>query len=433
MTISRRSVLGLPLAATGLLAGCAARAGDDSNTLTFLNAHSGAYDSVAKAFEKKHPGVHIALQSVPFEQLVEQIQARLASGDSSIDILSVDPPRLAGMVEQGFLTDESAALPQMQANTSETSIHSITADEKQWAYPLWTSDNFLFYNRDALERTGVEPPGRTDAERMTWQAVLEVARTVIDAGETRYGLAMDQVNRYYSLQPLLESSGAGPGLTGPDNLTPEVTTDAWTHFGTWYRELFASGIIPRGVEPAQMVDLFRSGQAAFMQGGASALIPLAEGEFADSWDMAPLPYFDGGPVVTPTDSWAIGISAFSRKTELAREFVRFATLDPEGARLSSSSFGLPPVNTEAFDAYVDDMERLAPEQTVAYAELFTTDSEQHARHRPTSVGYVQFETEINHAFTDISTGADVGAVLHGTQATLERQLERRRELSTSRT
>lgn len=431
MTIGRRTVLAAPFAAAGgLLAGCSSGSRDES-TLTFLNAHSGAYENVVEAFEKTHPGMHIELQSVPFEQLVEQIQARLASGDTSIDVLSVDPPRLAGMVEQGFLTDESNQIEFLRKNASEVGVNSITAQDRQWAYPLWTSDNFLYYNREALEASGIDLPSRTSEDRLTWEQVLEMSRTAIDSGSTRYGLAMDQVNRYYAVQPMIESLGASPGLVGEDSLTPDVEAPEWAAFGEWYAGLFASGVMPRGVDPAQMVDLFRSGQSAFLLGGASGIGELVEGDFASSWDMAPHPYFDGGPIVTPTDSWAIGISAFSTKQDLAREFVQFATLDPEGARLSSSILSLPPVNPTAFESYVQDLAELAPDQTTGFADLFTTDSEEYARHRPTSVGYVQFENTMNDAFTDLSTGADVSQVLTAAQQTLERQLARQRELAQS--
>ena len=429
MTTRRTTAAASSIAAALLAAGCQSAPADEPVTLTFLNAHSGAFVNVVDAFEESHPNVRIELQSVPFEQMVEQTQARLASGDTSIDLLTVDPPRLAGMVEQGFLTDESAYLEDMREHVSEVGIRSITAEGRQWSYPLWTSGNFLFYNREALQNAGVEPPGPTDTDRLTWEEVIDMAHQVVDAGETRYGLAMDQVDRYYQLQPLIESSGAGPGLAGEESLVPEVDTPQWHEFGQWYRALFADGVVPRGVDPAQMLDVFRSGQSAFLLGSASNITSLQEGDFADTWGMAPMPHFADGPVVTPTDSWAIGISATSEHQDLAREFVQFATLDPEGAELSSSVLSLPPVNTAAFGGYVDTLHEVAAEQTRHFADLFRTDSDDYARHRPTSVGYVQFETTMNSAFSDLNGGADVAGVLRNAQETLTRQLDRRRELA----
>ncbi len=406
--------------------------GDDSGeqtTLVFLNAHAGAYEPVAEAFEENNPGVDIELQSVPFDQLVAQTQARLASGDTSIDIVSVDPPRLANMVDQGFLTNESEYLPQMQDTVSEVGINSVTADGDQWAYPLWTSDNFLFYNKKALAQAGVEAPGPRAEDRLTWEQVLADARTVMESEATRYGFAIEQVDRYYALQPMLESGGAGSGLSGQDQLTPQVDTQQWQQFGQWYQDLYAGGISPRGVSPEQMPDLFMTGQVAYFLAGPAQIGQFQDGDFADNWGMAPHPHFADGEVVTPTDSWAIGISATSENKELAREFVQFATLDPEGAALASSVESLPPVNTEALPAYLDYLADVAPEQTSGFEDLLTIDSERYARHRPTSVGYVQFEDTMNSAFADIRNGGDVADVLAEAQSTLTRQLGRQRELS----
>jgi ABC-type glycerol-3-phosphate transport system substrate-binding protein len=333
------------------------------------------------------------------------------------------------MVEQGFLTDETEHLPEMQANVSEVAISSITVDDRQWAYPLWTSDNFLFYNRTLLEEAGFAAPGPTSEDRLTWEEVVEISRAVVESGDAPYGIGMDQVDRYYALQPLLESLGAGPGLEGPDALVPAVNTAEWERFGEWYGALYAEGLAPRGVDPAQMVDLFRAGQSAFLLGGASAIGQIVDGDFPGEWGMAPHPFFADGPIVTPTDSWAIGVSATSEHQDLARDFVQFATLDPQGAQLASSVNTLPPVQFEAFDGYVGYIQELAPEQTAHFGELFLEDTENHSRHRPTSAGYVQFESEMNNAFSDIRNGANPRRVLDNAQEALERQLDRLRELA----
>ncbi|MEQ3551515.1 sugar ABC transporter substrate-binding protein [Pseudonocardia nematodicida] len=422
-------------AAAGLavVAGCAAApAGDGPETIVFLNPHAGAYDAVIAEFEARNPDVRVEQQSVPFDQMVSQTQARLASGDTSVDVVSVDPPRLAGMVAQGFLTDESASEDLLESTSSQVGINSVTVDGRPWAYPLWTSDAFLFYNRDALTRAGVPLPGPSDADRLTWDQVLDGARKVSEAGTARYGFGIEQVDRYYALQPILESMGAGPGLEGPDELTPAVDTEQWRQFAHWYRDLYADGLAPRGVDPGQMPELFASGQVGFFLTGASGIGRAAGSDLAGNWGIAPAPYAAGGPVVTPTDSWGVGISAYSEKQEAARRFARFVTLDPQGVIAASQEMTLPPVATAAMPAYLDYLDEVAPDETAGVGELLETDLERYARHRPTSVGYVQFETTMNRAFGDLRNGADVDAVLAGAQATLTRQLDRQRELAGDR-
>ncbi|BBG04746.1 ABC-type glycerol-3-phosphate transport system substrate-binding protein [Pseudonocardia autotrophica] len=418
------------VAALAVVAGCAAApAGDAPETIVFLNPHAGAYDDVVAEFEARNPDIRVEQQSVPFDQMVSQTQARLASGDTSVDVVSVDPPRLAGMVTQGFLTDESASADLLESTSSQVGINSVTVDDRPWAYPLWTSDAFLFYNRDALTRAGVPIPGPSDADRLTWDQVLDGARTVAEADTARYGFGIDQVDRYYALQPILESMGAGPGLEGPDSLTAAVDTPEWKRFGAWYRDLYTDGLAPRGVDPGQMADLFASGGLGFYLSGASSITKIAESDLAGNWGIAPAPYVAGGPVVTPTDSWGVGISAYSEKQDAARRFAQFMTLDPEGVSAASRTMNLPPVATAAMPAYLDHLAEVAPAETAGIGDLLEIDLERHARHRPTSVGYVQFETTLNRAFTDLRNGGDVDSVLATAQDTLVRQLDRQRELA----
>ncbi|WP_190816789.1 ABC transporter substrate-binding protein [Saccharopolyspora pogona] len=414
------------------VAGCAAAPqGNEPETISFLNPHPGAYDAVIAEFERRNPDIRVEQQSVPFDQLVSQTQARLASGDTSIDVVSVDPPRLAGMVAQGFLTDESAARPELEAEVSAVGINSVTVDGKPRAYPLWTSDNFLLYNRDALAKAGVAIPGPKAPDRLTWEQVLAGAQRVVDSGAARYGFGIDQVDRYYSMQPILMSMGAGAGLEGPDNLAAAVNTDAWKRFGHWYGSLYSEGLAPRGVEPSQMADLFVSGQVAFYLTGASSISKIAKSGLAGRWGIAPVPNFQGGPIVTPTDSWGVGISAFSEKQDAARRFAQFVTLDPAGSALASQKLNLPPVNKAAFPAYLKYLAKVAPDATASVGDLLATDA-RYAQRRPISVGYVQFETTMNKAFTDIRKGGDVNAVLDTAQNTLTRQLSRQREIAGDR-
>jgi multiple sugar transport system substrate-binding protein len=411
------------------LAGCGSGSADGSVTITFLNPHAGAYDAVIAQFEQRNPGIKVEQQSVPFDQLVSQTQARLASGDTSIDVLSVDPPRLAGMVAQGFLTDESSHQAQLDTAASAVGISSVTVHGRPYAYPLWTSDNFLLYNKDILAKAGVATPGATDADRLTWEQVLDAARRAVGSGAARYGFGIEQIDRYYALQPMLLSMGAGSGLQGDENLTPAVNTPQWRQFGRWYADLHNSGLAPRGISPEQMPALFSSGQVAFLVSGPSSLGKFAKSGLAGHWGIAPLPHFTNEPVVTPTDSWAVGISALSEHQDAARRFVQFMTLDTAGAVASSRTMNLPPVNKAALPAYLDYLHRIAPAETASLGDLLAVDGARYARHRPTSVGYVQFETTMNKAFTDIRNGGDVATVLGSAQSTLDRQLARQRELT----
>ena len=413
-------------AAMSLTAGCAAGGGSASSTtstqtITFVTPHQGVYDDVIKSFEADHPNIKVDLQVIPFTEIAAQTQARLGSKDTSIDLIAVDPPRLPSMVQKGFLVDESADVKRMKEELTAGGVASVTWNDKQWAYPLWTSDNFLFYNKDLLAAASVTPPGADNASRWTWEQTLDAAKKVQTAG-AQYGFAFEQVNTYYALQPVLMSMGAGTGLSDSGNLTPLVDTTEWQKFGEWYKSLYANELSPKGIQSAQMPDLFKSGKVAFYVAGPARITDLQKSNLANKWGMAPLPYARGGKVVTATDSWAVGVSAFSQHKEAAQEFARYLSLNSDTAATISTKFNLPPVNQKAYPKYIHYIDGVAPDQTAQYGNLLTTDSDEHAARRPSSIGYADFETVVNKVFADIRSGGDVKSILSDAQSSLERQL-----------
>lgn len=391
-------------------------------TLTYIHPHAGAYTDAIEMFEASHPGVTIEEQAIPFNEMITQVQARLGSGDDTLDLIAVDPPRLGNMVLQNFLdpVDEAGAAATAEA-VSKVGLESVTWDGQQYAYPIWTSVNFLFYNKAALDKAGIEYPSDDPADRMTWEEVLADAKAVQDAGGADYGLGIEQIDRYYALQPLLMSMGADPGLGGDDGTEVNITSDKWVEFGNWYAQIHESGLAPRGIDASQMPDTFGAGQVAYFLAAPTRITVFQDSSVADGWGIAPHPYFEGGDIVTPTDSWAVGVSAYSKHKELAHEFAQFMTLDLKGMTSVSAKLNLPPVNQEAYTVYLERMVALVPD-ALGGMEAIITDDENYAAHRPSSVGYVEFETAMNKAFSDIRNGTDVVTTLQSTQDNLERQL-----------
>ncbi|MER7282429.1 extracellular solute-binding protein [Dactylosporangium sp. NPDC000244] len=425
MTKSVGLIASASLAAAALaLSACGASPSDDPNadvTITFVAPHKGVFDEAVAAFHEEHPNIKVEIQILPFTEIAAQTQARLGSKDTSIDVIAVDPPRLPSLATKGFLKDVSADQANMKDSLTAGGIASVTWDGHQYGYPLWTSDNFLFYNKSLLAQAGIAEPGADNASRWTWDQTLTAAAKAKTTG-AQYGFAFEQVDAYYALQPVIMSMGGGAGLEGERNLTPAIDTEQWRTFGTWYADLYSSGLSPRGVASAQMPDLFKNGSVAFYVAGPARITDLQNSGLADKWGMAPLPYAAGGKVVTPTDSWAVAVSNFSEHQTAAQELARYLSLSADGATSTSTKFNLPPVNQKAYPKYIHYIDGVASKQTAQYGTLLTTDTDEHAIRRPSSVGYIDFETIVNKAFADIRNGGDPGKILATAQDTLKRQL-----------
>jgi multiple sugar transport system substrate-binding protein len=414
------------LAATGCGGGDKGSSGGSSGgttTLTFVNAQDpGTFDKVIAAFQAANPTIKIKQQVVPFEDLNSTVQSRLGSKDAGIDLYDVDEPRLAAFAARGFLEPLADLRSQAEGKVDPNALKITAYQGKQYAMPRWTSAQLLYYNKDLLGKAGIAAPSSDPKAPVTWEQVTADGKKA-RAGGAKYGLIFDQVDRYYQLQPLPESLGGGPGLKGPDLLQPDVTNAGWTQAFTWYHDIFANGVAPRGINPEQTPGLFASGNTAFFAGGPwnAAAFDKDKGV---NYGVAPFPRFAQGKPATSTDSWSTGISPFSKNKDAAKKFLSYMTIDPTGATQTISNN--IPVQKQAFQQYLKNLgakgqryKQIA--DIVEYAIGNTSVS------RPTTVGYVDFESVINKAFADIRNGTDATSRLTQASGELDRVLAKYRK------
>jgi ABC-type glycerol-3-phosphate transport system substrate-binding protein len=392
-------------------------------TVNFVGAETPAtWESAIAAFEAGHPGIEVEYQQIPFASFNAQIEARVGSQDPSIDVFMADTPRVPALSSRGYLLDLDHLADRIASIATPTEQDVLKYQGTYRALPLWTGTQMLFYNRDMLDKAGIAYPSDNPSDRMTWEAFLDLARAAQDGSDADFGFTFHQVDRYFQLQPLFESRGFGPGLSGDDLMTPAVDSEGWIEVTSWYRDLFESGLAPRGVAVDQMPDLFINGQVPFIYGGLPLIRRFAGAEGLN-FGVAPVPYFEGGKEVTSTGSWAIGVSPYAANLEEALALAEFLTLDPEGSRLVSENTSAVPVNATTYAAYLERLAEMSDGVGDAGA-ILTYEIQHTAVPRPRSRGYVNFEEVMNQAFADIRNGADVAATLTATQQRLASVLSR---------
>jgi multiple sugar transport system substrate-binding protein len=416
------------VAATASLAACSKSSGSSgaggTTTLTFVNAQDpGTFDKVIASFQKANPKIKIKQQVVPFDDLNSTVQSRLGSRDPGIDLYDVDEPRLAAFAQRGFLAELGDLRRQGQGKIDPQALEMTTYKGKQYAMPRWTSTQVLYYNKPMLAKAGIAPPSTDLSNPMTWEAIVAAGKKAQAAG-SKWGMTFDQVDRYYQLQPLPESLGAGPGLTGPGLLKPDITNPGWIMAFTWYGSTFKEGVAPRGVAPEQTSALFASGKVPFFAGGPWNATGLFDKTQGLDYGVSAYPKFQGGRPASSTDSWSTGISPFSRHQAEAKKFLAYMTVDPTGAWEASSNN--IPVQTNAFQKYLTQLRGKGP-RSAQLAAVIEHELRGNAVHRPRTVGYVDFETVMNKAFADIRNGSDAAQRLQQASQELDRVLAKYRK------
>ena len=383
-------------------------------TLEMMSGDWFSMDSVVAAFEGMHPNIKIKVTPVSTSDATTKVQATAGEGQSTPDLYLVDQPRVPGWAAAGWLMDLTGRVPDMSGTVFDDAIQQSTHNGQLFSLPESESTGIVLFNRDLLSKAGVTPPDLST--RWTWEQVLAAAKKAQAAG-AQYGIIWDQPDAYYQMQPLAESLGGGSGLTGPDNLTPDITNSGWVQAMTWYGQLYSDEVSPRGVGFTQAYDLFNAGKGAFLVSGpwAPSMIPNHE----INMGLMRQPYFESGKPITPSGGWALGINPHTQYPDAALLFAEFMTIDGAGNKLFSTAeqdtpsliANVPVIfGTEAYSWW--------PE-SASIPDLLIDELQNTAVARARTIGYPQFENIMTRAFTDIINGGDAASTLQ--RATSELQ------------
>ena len=391
------------LASVSLLQACGTtESSSSSHDLHFLGYDTPENVAAVIAGFKASTGITVQYESVPFDQLNDVVQTRIGSSDTSFDVYTVDQPRTAALVHRRFLPALTAEQAEAKKVLLESSIAGSTVDNTMYGLPTSTSTQLLYYNIDLLQKANAAMPTTDPAQRWTWEQVIAVGQQAQRAG-AQWGAMFEQISRYYQLQPLFESTGGGSGLRGSDLLTIDITNPGWIKAATFYRDLFANKIGPRGIDANQSSSLFTNGQVAFFIGGPW-LIPTFQAIKGLNFGIAAHPYFTGGKPATPTGSWSLGMNPYSTRKDTAVKFMSYASLNAKGSRFINGPGGMPS-NTQALQNFLATL----PANN-DYQKGVNTLIDYELNHttvlRPPTIGYIQFEDVMNETLEDIRNGVD---------------------------
>lgn len=338
-------------------------------------------------------------------------------------MFQVDPTYVPFFTQRDFLydlTDHFAG--KVDGVLFPTDIAGSTYNGRMRTMPLWESTQLLFCNTDLLKKAGITAPSADPAARLTWDQLIELAVAAQKAG-VEWGIAFEQVDRYYQLQVLPESLGGGPGVSGNDLLTVDVANDAWVRAGEWYGKLYSDGVASREADGSEDTrTLFREGKLAFFVGGPWNITNFNKSEGLN-YSLAPHPYFEGGAPVTPSKSWHVGINSKSDNVELALQYLEFVGLNVDGSVIAAEPSGMLPANIAAAEISLANIPKVNP-SLVGSDLLVRYELANTAIRRPRTLGYLQLEELVTRAWSDIRTGGNAATVLGGIQAELTRTFQR---------
>lgn len=376
-----------------------------------LSEDEARWMTIAEVFGKTHPDINIEVELYPYEQLMEVIEVKLGSGDTSLDLIYVNAPETDGYVDRGYLMPIEQYFTEEDMDTwVQKSVDLGTVGDHFYAPPMNSSSQLLYFNKDLLDQAGVAYPESTIEARLTWEQVAEKAQAVVQALDPDgtngiWGLAYQQVDTPYQILALPNSAG-GVGVKGETGLEVMgvVNDEAWVKAMTYYYDLANTWkVMPKGTSSTD--DLFTSGKLAFFVGGPWVLdsINAVEGL---NWGYAAHPYFEGGEIAIPTDSWHLSISAFSQHPDETAELVHWMTCEEEGIRLCFELLGNLPCAKFLLQEIIDNTSGAYSEFPMTAYSICCYDELNYSVSRPATVGFREWDYAMTQAISDIRNGAD---------------------------
>ncbi len=384
-----------------VLAACGG--GDGKPTLNWYINPDGQDTLNALAERCSTDDYDIAIQLLPASATDQrtQLARRLAAGDTSTDLMSLDPVFVPEFANAGWLAPFEGDLADtvLDDDVLAGAAETVTWNDQVVAAPQWANTQVLWYRKSLAEAAGLDM-----TKPVTWDQV-------IDAAADNGGTVGVQANKYEAYVVWINSliQGAGGNILDPD--TVEDGRDAKVTIDSDAGKAAAAVIQKLADSRAKQADFTTSNEGTSL----GAMFPAdGAGEFMTNWTFVYKNYEGligkpGGPAdeaeladlgwarypqtvageesKPPIGGIDIGVGAYSKHVDFARQAAACVTDSDAQSELAVNE-GLMPSRQSVYDS---------PELKDAYpADLLAlwSESVDGGGPRPKSAFYSQISSAI---------------------------------------
>lgn len=374
-----------------------------------------AYKESVESFNEAYDGKYFAdIEFVPRNDsgggYSDKVNASVMAGGLP-DVLTVDGPNVAAYAANGIIQPLADLTEEEKSEYLPSIIEQGTYNDKLYALGVMESSVGLYYNKDILEKAGIEVP---DADHpWTWSQFLDILEELKPMMDEMNGYPLDMTfpvgeTSIYYFAPFVWSGGgelvSDDGLTVDGYFNSDQTKAAMNYFRTIVKEKYMS--------EAPIDQLFESGRAAFKFDGAWEVntvynsypdinLGVAPYIVSDNWD---------GEAYTPTGSWAFAASSETKDIEGATELVKWMSGVDSGIRIWNMTKNFPSTYKafENIDVFQTDEN---------YSALYNQLSK-YGHPRPITPVYPQVSTSFQETLESVALGGK------DTSSQLDKQVER---------
>lgn len=295
-------------------------ASGDQTRLTFWDFHTGSEADVIKGMVDEYNAaqdkVYIEYSTVNQSDYTTTLVSTAYANGECPDILWIEPSTFKKFSEAGILADLSGYYTdELKNDLLASCLNEATGEDgKIYTLPFECETLGLFYDADAMQEAGLEPP-------TTWDELEAAAKELTT--DDRYGIVLPVEKTPYTMfnwWPFMWMNKAevfdadGQVIVSSDEMAEVL--DFW---GSFYQ----NGYCPSSLQDGPWsIDNIANGVAA-MQIGGTYMINAAEEYNQNGYNISvvPLPSPDGETYITAAGGQMMGVCSQSKNIDAAADFI----------------------------------------------------------------------------------------------------------------
>jgi len=310
------------------------------------------------------------------------------------DILYVDGPMVSYYAANGITVPLDSYFPADDLKDfMPSTVQADTYDGKLYAIAPTESSVALFYNKDYLDKAGIEYPSDTDIKKAwTWSQFLDNAKKLTTSDYVGTNIIMDKGEGIiYALGSFFTEAGAQFVSDDGSKAEGYVNSDASVKAAEYLNEFIKNGYA--NLDPVK--DEFLNGKAATLLGGSWNIADLEKSNL--NWGVSYFPVADDGKAVSPTGDWAAAITKDSKNPDAAGKFLQWA-MNSDNIASYASAVAKPASRTSSYD-------KMEGWDSGARA-LMKWQLQNTGVSRPRTPSYSVLSTDFSTAMLNIFSGSD---------------------------
>ncbi|HEY7216354.1 MAG TPA: sugar ABC transporter substrate-binding protein [Thermoanaerobaculia bacterium] len=339
-----KALAGALLALT--LAACGEGGADTRTTVRFwgLGREGEVVRELVPGFEKRHPGIRVEVQQIPFTAAHEKLLTAYV-GDSTPDAAQLGNTWIPEFASLRALAPLDARIARSNARHREDSFPGVwdtnVVDGQTWGLPWYVDTRLLFYRPDLVAAAGVPWPPRTWGQ---WREAMVGIKRLGGPGRFAILLPIDEYE-----QPVIFGLQTGAPLLADGGRRGAFRDPRFRQAMSFYLDLYASRLAP-GLDRQGLANLYQQ----FAEGYFAMVItgPWNLGEFRnrlppemqDRWATAPLPPPEEGmpyPGLSLAGGSSLVLFRHARHPEAAWQWLEYLSEPAQQKRFYELSGDLP--------------------------------------------------------------------------------------------